>query len=129
MDTIANMLSGVTNAGKANKETVTVPFSKLKSEIAKAMAAHGFVKAVHETKIGNHKGLELVIMYDKDGLPKIGGVKRVSKPSRRVYKGAKDIKPVKFGSGTLFLSTPKGILTGAQARREMVGGEALFEIW
>jgi small subunit ribosomal protein S8 len=129
MDTIANMLSGVKNAGKANKETVIVPFSKLKSEIAKAMAAQGFVKAVHETKIGNHKGLELVVMYDKDGQPSISGIKRISKPSCRVYKGAKDIKPVKFGSGTLFLSTPKGILTGAQARKEMVGGEALFEIW
>lgn len=128
MDTIANMLSGVTNAGKANKETVTVPFSNLKSEIAKAMHTHGFIKAVHETKIGNHKGLEIVIMY-KDGSPRICGVKRVSKPSRRVYKGTNDIKPVKFGAGTLFMSTPKGILTGREARKEMVGGEALFEIW
>jgi small subunit ribosomal protein S8 len=54
---------------------------------------------------------------------------KISKPSKRVYVGVKDIRPVKFGSGSLFLSTPKGILTDKQARKELVGGEALFEIW
>ncbi len=129
MDTIANMLSGVKNAGKAHKETVIIPFSNLKSEIAKVLVTSGYLKAVKEVKIGDHPGLELVLMYNKDGEHAIADAKRISKPSRRVYKGVKDIKPVKFGSGTLFLSTPKGILTGAQARKEMVGGEALFEIW
>jgi len=128
MDTIANMLSGVKNAGKANKETVVLPFSKLKNEIAKALVANGYLKAVREIKVGEHSALELVLSY-KDGSPKIQDLKRVSKPSKRVYLGVKSIKPVKFGTGTLFLSTPKGILTDKEARKEMVGGEALFEIW
>jgi small subunit ribosomal protein S8 len=129
MDKIANMLSGIKNAGKARKETVVAPFSKLKLEIAKSLVAAGYLKAVKEITIGNHPGLELVLMYNKDGEHRIGDVKRVSKSSKRVYKGVKDIKPVKFGQGTVFLSTPKGILTGKEARKEMVGGEALFEIW
>jgi small subunit ribosomal protein S8 len=128
MDQIANMLSGVMNAGKANKEVIVVPFSNLKFEIAKVLVETGYIKASNETKLGNHKGLEIVLAY-KDGAHIIGGIKRISKPSRRVYKGVNDIKPVKFGSGTLFLSTPKGILTGKKARENQVGGEALFEIW
>ncbi|MEN9852690.1 MAG: hypothetical protein RI996_633 [Candidatus Parcubacteria bacterium] len=129
MDQIANMLSGIKNAGKAKKETVIAPFSKLKLEIAKSLVSAGYIKAVKEITIGAHPGLELVLMYNKDGEHIIVDIKRISKPSRRVYKGTKDIKPVKFGQGTLFLSTPKGILTGKQARKELVGGEALFEIW
>lgn len=128
MDIIANMLSGIRNAGNAQKETIIIPFSKLKLEIAKSLVENGYLKAAHETKLGNHKGLELVLMY-KDGEHVITGAKRVSKPSRRVYNKVKDIRRVKFGYGTLFLSTPKGILTDKTARKEMVGGEALFEIW
>jgi small subunit ribosomal protein S8 len=128
MDQLANMLSGIKNAGKANKETVIIPFSTLKQEIAKSLVANGYLKAQHETKIGKHKGLELVLMYEA-GEHKVVDVKRISKPSRRVYYGVRDIRPVKFGSGALFLSTPKGILTDKQARKELVGGEALFEIW
>jgi small subunit ribosomal protein S8 len=129
MDTIANMLSGIKNAGKAKKETVIIPFSAFKQELAKSLVEAGYLKAQHTTKIGAHQGLELVLMYDKDGEATIVDVKRISKPSKRVYVGVKDIRPVKFGSGSLFLSTPKGILTDKQARKELVGGEALFEIW
>ena len=99
-----------------------------KQEIAKSLVESGYLKAQHITKIGAHNGLELVLMY-KDGEHAVTNVKRVSKPSRRVYLGAKDIRPVKFGSGSLFLSTPKGILTDKQARKELVGGEVLFNIW
>ena len=128
MDKIANMLSGIKNAGKAKKETVIVPFSSLKQEIAKSLVESGYIKAQHETKIGAHKGIEIVLLY-QEGDHRIVDLKRISKPSRRVYYGVKDIRPVKFGKGSLFLSTPKGILTDKQARKEMVGGEALFEIW
>lgn len=128
MDKIADMLSGIKNAGKANKETLIIPFSALKQEIAKSLVEAGYLKAQHETKIKNHKGLELVLQYE-DGSHRVINVKRISKPSRRVYYGVRDIKPVKFGKGALFLSTPKGILTDKQARKELVGGEALFEIW
>ncbi len=129
MDTIANMLSGMNNAGKARKETVVIPLSKLKLNIAKALQTLGYVKAANIKKVGNHEMLEIVLFYEKDGSHKIKGSKRVSKPSKRVYLGVSDIKPVKFGTGALFISTPKGILTDREARKEMVGGEALFQIW
>jgi len=64
-----------------------------------------------------------------DGSPKIINVKRISKPGRRIYKSTRDIKPVKFGKGTLVLSTPNGIVTGKEAKKEKVGGEVMFEIW
>lgn len=128
MDTIADMLSGITNAGKAGKTTVVLPLSTLKKNIADALVAAGYLKAAATTKDAKHEMLELVLLYTK-GEHRIGGVKRISKPSKRVYIGSRDIRPVKFGSGSMFLSTPKGILTDKEARKEMVGGEVLFEIW
>lgn len=128
MDQIANMLNGIKNAGTAQKELVQVPFSKFKLQIAEALKEGGYVKAVREIQDGAKKSIEIVLSYkNKDHA--IHGVKRVSKPSKRVYIGVKDIRPVKFGSGALFISTPKGVMSEQAARKEMVGGEALFEIW
>ena len=75
------------------------------------------------------KTIYVELMYKKDGSPRITDVKRISKPGRRVYKATEEIFPVRYGKGILVLSTPKGILTNTQARKERVGGEALFEIW
>ena len=72
--------------------------------------------------------LEVTLAYNEAGKSKIASVKRISKPSRRMYLSAKNIRPVKNGFGKVFVSTPKGILTGQQARKEQVGGELLFEI-
>jgi small subunit ribosomal protein S8 len=128
MDQIANMLNGIKNAGTAQKELVQVPFSKFKLQIAEALKESGYVKAVRQIEDGSKKSIEIVLAYkNKDHA--IHGVKRVSKPSKRVYIGVKDIRPVKFGSGALFISTPKGVMSEQAARKEMVGGEALFEIW
>ncbi len=75
-----------------------------------------------------HYALTIPLSY-KNGRPTITGVKRISKLSRRTYMGVRDVRPVRHGHGLLVLSTPKGIMTGAQARAARVGGEALFEIW
>ena len=75
------------------------------------------------------KTLDVMLKYVEKGVPVIHGARRISKPGRRVYKKAHEIMPVRYGHGALLLSTPKGVMTDKEARKEKVGGEALFEIW
>lgn len=128
MDKIANMLITIKNGGNAGKTTVTVPYSVYKASIARALFQEGYIKAYSQKSSTKGDLLEIDILYTKNNKPQITQVKRISKPSRRLYTNAKNISAVKQGYGKLFLSTPKGILTGEQARKEMVGGETLFEI-
>ena len=127
MDQIANMLIAIKNAGLVKKATVTLPSSKMKSAILELLKQEGYIKTYIVTE-GIKPTVEVVIAYNKD-TPRINGVARVSKQSKRVYTGVKDIRPFKYGHGMAVLSTPKGILSDKQARREMVGGELLFTIW
>ena len=127
MDTLANMLIAIKNAGLVKKTSITIPSSKMKVAILELLKTEGYVKTYHVTE-GAKPTVEIVLEY-KGGLPRVHDVKRVSKPSKRMYTGVKDISPVKYGHGMLVLSTPKGIMTDKQARKEMVGGELLFTIW
>lgn len=128
MDKIADMLIAIKNAGNAGKETLMLPYSNYRADIARALFQAGYVKSYAQKKMKKGDKLEIDVLYKKDETPRISYVKRISKPSRRLYTGVKGIYPVKQGFGDLFLSTPKGILTGKEARKEMVGGEILFEI-
>ncbi len=121
------MLIAIKNGGLVNKTTVVVPTSKLKTAILELLKNEGYIKTYHVGE-GAISSTEVVLAYVK-GAPRIGGVTRVSKQSKRVYTGVKDISPVKYGHGMAVLSTPKGILSDKQARHEMVGGEVLFTIW
>lgn len=117
------------NAAMVSKTTVTVPFSKLKQAIAVCLKEHGYITEVSKkTEKNNVPVLEISLAY-VHGAPRINDVKRMSKPSRRTYLGVHDIRGVKNGHGMVVLSTPKGIMGDKQARKEMVGGEALFMIW
>lgn len=128
-DPIANMLVTMKNGARVSKGSVVVPFSGLKLAIAQCLKEHGYVTEVSKkTQKKNIPVLEIELAY-ADGSARIHDVKRVSKPSRRVYMGIHDLRPVKNGHGMLVLSTPKGILSDKQARKEQVGGEALFMIW
>jgi small subunit ribosomal protein S8 len=128
MDQIANMMNMIKNGSRAEHEFVTVPYSKIKDSIAQCLVKEGFLKsATKKTKKG-FPTLELGLVY-VDGTPKVTGVERVSKSSRRIYKGVKEIKPTRNGYGMAVLTTPKGILTDKEARKEMVGGEVLFKVW
>lgn len=118
----------IKNGNLANKETVLVPFSKLKNEIALCLKKEGFIESVAKKVKKGQPFLEIGLVY-KDSKPKITEVKRLSKPSRRVYAGVRDIHTVKNGTGLLVLSTPKGILSGRDAHKEQVGGELLFKVW
>lgn len=127
-DPIADFLVRLRNASVVRRDVVVLPYSKLKNAVGEALLKRGFVKSVvkRAKKVG--ASLEVGLIYEGDK-PKIKGVERVSKPSKRVYLGVKDIRKVREGHGALIISTPKGILSDAEARKEMVGGEALFKIW
>ena len=128
MDVIANFLNSIKTAGFVNKESVLIPHSKLKAAVAEVLKSEGFIKTVKTHEDGAKKTLEVVLSYEGK-TPKIKGLQRISRPSKRVYKSVPKIFPVKYGHGIAVLSTPKGILTDKEARKEMVGGELLFTIW
>jgi small subunit ribosomal protein S8 len=128
MDQIANMINMIKNASQRGHEFISVPYSKIKQAIAECLAKEGYILSVNKKMKKGFPILELGLAY-VDGAPKVNGIERISKSSCRVYKGVKDIRSIRNGYGTMFLTTPKGILTDKQARREMVGGEALFKIW
>lgn len=129
MDKISNLIINIKNAGAVGKEFASVPHSKYKEEIAELLKREGYIKSVAKKGKKVKKTLEIGLLYDTKGNHKIKGVERVSKPSKRVYFGVSEINPVKYGHGIMVLSTPKGILTDKVARKEKVGGEALFKIW
>lgn len=128
-DPVGDFIIQLKNAGMVGKREVVLPYSKLKHAIADKLVETGFVASA--TKHGKKvkKTLEVVLKYDTKGAHQIQGVKRVSKPGRRLYVGVAEIFPVKFGRGKRILSTPAGILTGEEAREKNAGGEELFIIW
>lgn len=125
-DPIADFLVRIRNASMARKESVVVPASKMTRALSEVLEREGYIGAVDKRAKNNL--ISITLAY-KAGRPAIGGAKRISKPSRRMYMGVRDVQPVKRGYGLLVLSTPEGILTGKEARAKRVGGEALFEIW
>jgi small subunit ribosomal protein S8 len=129
MDQISNMLISMKNGSMVSKKSVIVPFSAVKSAIAQCLKDHGFISSYSKkTEKNNISVLEIELAYP-NGVSKISDLKRISKPSRRVYMGVRDIHTVKNGHGITVFSTPKGILSNKQAHKEQVGGEALFMIW
>jgi small subunit ribosomal protein S8 len=122
------MINMIKNSNRAEHESVTVPYSKIKHSIADCLVGEGFLASVSKKTKKGFPVLELALAYT-DGKPKVTGVERLSKSSRRIYKGVKEIKPTRSGYGLTILTTPKGILTDKQARKEMVGGEVLFKLW
>lgn len=122
------MIIALKNAGDAGRETALVPYSKLKENILNLLKAEGFIKNV-EIKTSKNKRSLLVTLFVNKRTPKIQGVKRISKTSKRVYKKSAELRPVKNNYGLLVLTTPRGIMSGREARKEKVGGEALFTIW
>ena len=116
------------NGSLASKESVSFPYSKMKNAIGECLKKAGYISEISRKVKNGQPILEVGLVY-VDKKPKITEVERISKQSRRVYFGMKNIHTVRNGSGLLVLSTPKGILSGKDARKEQVGGEALFRIW
>ena len=128
-DPIADMLTRVRNGAKAKFNSVDIPGSTLKTEVAKILKNEGYVRNYKFLKDGKQGILRVYLKYGETQSNVIYGLKRISKPSRRVYVRCKEIKPIYNGMGIMILSTSKGIMTDKKARQEKVGGEILCHVW
>ena len=128
-DPIADMLTRIRNAMGRGYPAVDVPASSLKREIAGILKNEGFIVDFGLVSDVPHPTLRLRLRYLREGESVIKGLKRISKPGKRVYIGHRDIPVVMGGIGIAILSTPKGVMTGQQSRREHVGGEIMCTIW
>lgn len=128
-DPVADLLTRIRNAVRAHHAKVDVPSSKLKLEIVRILQSEGFVG---EYKVNQEQGrptLQVLLKYGPNDQPVISNLRRISQPGCRVYVGTHEIRPVLGGMGISILSTPRGVMTGREARKQRVGGELLCEVW
>lgn len=123
-----NLLIQLKNAQAVKKESIKFPYSKNDSAVAEILAVNKFIDTVEKKGRGIKRILNIKLKYT-NGEGAINGLTLMSKPSRKIYLGYKEIKPVKYGYGIMIISTPMGIMTNKEARKNKVGGEALFKIW
>ena len=131
-DPIADFLTRIRNALSAQHDTVLIPSSKLKVELARILKEQGYIRDFEsEAPNADHPGeiIRVRLKYTSDRRSAISGLKRVSRPGRRAYAGAREIPKVLGGMGTAIMSTSKGVMTGHDARRQGVGGEVIAYIW
>jgi small subunit ribosomal protein S8 len=128
-DPIADMLTRIRNSVLIKAEKVDIPASRMKVEIAKIMKEEGFIKSYKIIKDKKQGVLRVALKYTAENRPVLEGLKRISKPGRRVYVGKDEVPGVMGGMGIAVVTTPKGILTDKSCRREGVGGEVLCYIW
>ena len=128
MDPIADFFIRIKNGYRAKKPAVLIPFSQLKAEITRVLEARGYIGAIEKKGRKVRKFLELELKYP-DGVPALGGVRLISKPSRRIYTKKSEIRPVRQGYGLLIISTSRGVMSGEDARKAGVGGVAIAEVW
>ncbi len=132
-DPIADMLARIRNAIMRRKESVEMPSSKMLVAIARILKEEGFIQDYEVLEEGSFPRLRIQLKYKREGtrkwIPAITGLRRVSKPSRRVYVGADEIKPVRSGLGIAILSTSQGVMTDKEARKRHIGGELICEVW
>ncbi len=128
-DAVSDFLIRLKNAQAVKKESVTAPYSKLVWELAKILEREGYVANVEKRGKRVRRGVEMALVYEEDGRGRIGGAKRISRLSQRVYKKASAMYPVRHGFGTQIITTSRGLMTVREARKARIGGEVLFEIW
>ncbi len=126
---ISQIINNLKTANIAGKEKTTFGFSKFRKSILDKLADLGFISDIKVTGNAPIQYIEVTLLYDADGKPKISGVQQLSKYSRRVYGSYRDAHQVKSGYGALLVSTPKGVLSDKEVRAQKVGGEFLFKIW
>jgi small subunit ribosomal protein S8 len=128
-DPIADMLTRIRNASGARKASVDIPWSRQKEEIARVLVEEGYLESTSVVENKPRNLLRVGLRYDGQRRSVITGMKRVSRPSLRVYVGVSEIPAVRRGLGVNVLSTPKGVLVDRTARRENVGGEVICTVW
>ena len=127
-DPLGDMLTRIRNGQQAKMDSVLSPASKLRANVLEVLQREGFIRGYTEDLNGKHKALRIELKYF-EGEPAIKHVARVSKPGRRVYSGSKELPNVRNGLGITIVSTPRGVLSDAEARAQNVGGEVLAEVF
>ena len=128
-DPVADFLTRIRNAIRARHQKLDVPASKLKAEIARILKEEGYISNFKTTEESGHAVLRVYLKYGANNEAAIRDLERISRPGCRVYVGRDEIRRVQGGLGISIMTTPRGVMTGRQARREGVGGEVLCEIW
>ncbi len=128
-DPLADLLTRIRNACRAKHKKVDIPSSKIKRSIARLLLEHNFIQNLVEVEDNKQNLLRIFLKYDHENRSFITGLRRISKPSLRIYAGQKDLSRMRREVGLTILSTSKGILTHRQAREAQVGGEVLLKVW
>nr|MBN1229960.1 30S ribosomal protein S8 [Anaerolineae bacterium] len=131
-DPIGDMLTRIRNAIMAQHSEVTLPYSRMKAELARVLVEEGYITDYEVVEGEKFKNIHITLKYvgnRRDRRPVISGLRRISKPGRRIYTQYQDIPWVLSGMGIAVLTTPKGVMTGQQARRQHLGGEVLCHVW
>lgn len=127
-DPLGDMLTRIRNGQRAKKDSVVSPASSLRTRVLDVLQREGYIRGYSEEAMGAHKGIRIELKYF-EGAPAIQHVVRVSKPGRRVYSGSQELPVIRNGLGITIVSTPKGVLSDAEARAQNVGGEILAEVF
>jgi small subunit ribosomal protein S8 len=127
-DPLGDLLTRIRNGQRARKDSVLSPASKLRVNVLDVLQREGYIRGYSEEEMGPAKGVRIELKYF-EGQPAIKHVARVSKPGRRIYSGAQDLPRVMNGLGITIVSTPRGVLSDAEAREQNVGGEVLAEVF
>ena len=127
-DPLGDMLTRIRNGQQARKDSILTPASKLRAHVLDVLQREGYIRGYSEEELAGQKGLRIELKYF-EGQPAIKHVARVSKPGRRVYSGSQELPRVMNGLGITIVSTPKGVLSDAEAREQNVGGEVLAEVF
>jgi small subunit ribosomal protein S8 len=127
-DPLSDLLTRIRNGQQAHKDSVLTPASKLRAHVLDVLQREGYIRGYSEEVLAGQKGLRIELKYF-EGQPAIQHLARVSKPGRRVYSGAKELPRIRNGLGVVIVSTPRGVLSDAEAREHNVGGEVLAEVF
>ena len=127
-DPLGDLLTRIRNGQQARKDSILTPASKLRAHVLVVLQREGYIRGYSEEELAGQKGLRIELKYF-EGQPAIQHLARVSKPGRRVYSGSRDLPHIRNGLGTVIVSTPRGVLSDAEARQQNVGGEVLGEVF
>jgi small subunit ribosomal protein S8 len=127
-DPLGDLLTRIRNGQQARKDSIMTPASKLRARVLDVLQREGYIRGYREEELAGHAGIRIELKYF-EGQPAIKHIARVSKPGRRVYSGSKDLPRVRNGLGITIVSTPKGVLSDAEARDQNAGGEVLAEVF
>ena len=127
-DPLGDMLTRIRNGQQARKDSVLTPASKLRAHVLDVLQREGYIRGYSEELLAGQKGLRIELKYF-EGQPAIQHLARISKPGRRVYSGSKELPRIRNGLGVVIVSTPRGVLSDAEAREQNVGGEVLAEVF